>query len=245
MFKAAIIGGTGYGGAELCRQLLQHDKVELVRVSSIDHVGKKLGDVHLNLEGLSDLRFVEMPATEVVKGMDVVFLGLPHTVSSHIAGEIRDTDAIIIDLSGDFRLLDVDDYNSNYSTTHPYPELLGTYAYGFPELNREEIRTSNRIASPGCHATSVGLTLLPLAKAGLLDGPVFTTSATGSGSLNFGGDGMGRPCLFFLRGLTQRQVRGPMILSRRKCLPTRMAHSNSGSGFSASVSVSPHGLLDG
>ncbi len=180
MFKAAIIGGTGYGGAELCRQLLQHDQVELVRVSSIDHVGEKLGDVHLNLEGLTDLRFEEMPATEVVKDVDVVFLGLPHTVSSHIAGEIRDTDATIIDLSGDFRLLDVDTYNENYSTKHPYPELLGTYVYGLPELNREQIRTSKRIASPGCHATSVGLTLLPLAKAGLLDGPVFVTSATGS-----------------------------------------------------------------
>lgn len=180
MFKAAIIGGTGYGGAELCRQLLQHDQVELVTVSSIDHVGAKLGDVHLNLEGLSDLRFEEMPATEVVKGVDVVFLGLPHTVSSHIAGEIRDTQARIIDLSGDFRLLDVDTYNDNYSTTHPHPELLGTYVYGLPELNREQIRTATRIASPGCHATSVGLTLLPLAKAGLLDGPVFTTSATGS-----------------------------------------------------------------
>ncbi len=180
MFKAAIIGGTGYGGAELCRQLLQHDQIELVTVSSIDHVGKKLGDVHLNLEGLSDLRFREMPATEVVKDVDVVFLGLPHTVSSHIAGEIRDTDATIIDLSGDFRLLDVDTYNENYSTNHPFPELLGTYVYGFPEMNREQIRHSKRIASPGCHATSVGLTLLPLAKAGLLDGPVFTTSATGS-----------------------------------------------------------------
>lgn len=180
MFKAAIIGGTGYGGAELCRQLLQHDQVDLVTVSSIDHVGKKLGDVHLNLEGLSDLRFEEIPATEVAKDVDVVFLGLPHTVSSHIAGEIRDTDAAIIDLSGDFRLLDLDDYNSNYSTSHPFPELLGTYVYGFPELNRDLIRNSKRIASPGCHATSVGLTLLPLARAGLLDGPVFTTSATGS-----------------------------------------------------------------
>ncbi len=180
MFKAAIIGGTGYGGAELCRQLIHHDQVELVTVSSIDHVGKKLGDVHLNLEGLSDLRFEELPATEVVKDVDVVFLGLPHTVSSHIAGEIRDTDARIIDLSGDFRLLNVDDYNSNYNTTHPFPELLGTYVYGFPEMNREQIRNATRIASPGCHATSVGLTLLPLAKAGMLDGPVFTTSATGS-----------------------------------------------------------------
>lgn len=180
MYKAAIIGGSGYGGAELCRQLLQHGDVELVTVSSIDFVGQKLGDVHLNLEGLTDLRFEKIPATEVVKGVDVVFLGLPHTVSSSIAGEIRDTDATIIDLSGDFRLLNVDDYNYNYSTTHPYPEMLGSYVYGFPELNREQIQTAKRIASPGCHATAVGLGLLPLAKAGLLDGPVFTTSATGS-----------------------------------------------------------------
>ncbi len=180
MFKAAIIGGTGYAGAELCRQLLQHPDVELVTVSSIDRVGEKLGDVHLNLCELSDLRFEEIPAIEVAAEVDVVILGLPHTVSSTIAGELRDAKAKVIDMSGDFRLLDVDVYNENYKTTHPHPDMLGTYVYGFPELNREAIASATRIASPGCHATAVELCLLPLAKAGLLNQPVQTVSATGS-----------------------------------------------------------------
>lgn len=178
--KVAIIGGTGYGGGELCRQMLQHPDVELVIVSSIDYVGDLLGDVHLNLAGLTDLRFEEIPASEVAAAADVVFLGLPHTVSAHIVGEIRDTPATIIDLSGDFRLLDEGVYNANYKATHPHPDLLGTFVYGFPEFNREAIAASNRIASPGCHATAVELTLFPFAKAGLLNGVVQTMSATGS-----------------------------------------------------------------
>jgi len=180
MYKAAIIGGTGYGGAELCRQLLQHDAVELCRVSSIDHVGQKLGEVHYNLEGRTDLRFEEMPPRDVADGMDVVLLGLPHTVSCDIAPELLDTGAVVIDLSGDFRLRDADVYEAHYKHEHPRPDLLGSFVYGLPELNREAIATAKRIASPGCFATTINLALLPLARAGQLDRPVRTVACTGS-----------------------------------------------------------------
>lgn len=180
MYQAAIIGGTGYGGAELCRQLLQHPEVELCRVSSIDNVGKKLGDVHYNLEQVTDLRFEEVPAEDVARDMDVVFLGLPHTVSSSIAPKLLDSGAKIIDLSGDFRLREQSVYEKHYHTTHPHPELLGTFAYGLPELHREAIRQARCVASPGCFATTIALGLLPLAKAGMLTSPVRTVAATGS-----------------------------------------------------------------
>ena len=97
MFKAAIIGGSGYGGGELCRQLLQHDQIELVTVSSIDFVGQKLGDVHLNLEGVTDLRFEEKPATEVAEGVDVVFAGPQDIAASMgVIGQPRHPDVVEI-----------------------------------------------------------------------------------------------------------------------------------------------------
>ena len=180
MYRAAIIGGTGYGGAELCRQLLQHPSVELVRVSAIDHVGEALGEVHHNLLGVTDLVFEELPAREVGRNVDVVFLGLPHTVSSRIVGELADAEALLIDLSGDFRLRDVGAYNASYHTTHPHPELIPGFVYGLPELNRRALERARRVASPGCFATAIGLGLVPLAQAGLLQHPVGTVACTGS-----------------------------------------------------------------
>lgn len=179
MYKAAIIGGTGYGGAELCRQLLQHDGVSLERVVAIDNVGKKLGDVHYNLRDRTDLVFEEMSPADAAAGMDVVLLGLPHKVSATMTPDLLGQGAKIVDMSGDFRLRDKDTYEKYY-TTHPRPDLLGTFVYGLPELNREKIRDAQCVASPGCFATTIAVGLLPFAKAGLLNQRVRTVAATGS-----------------------------------------------------------------
>ncbi|MDX9720531.1 MAG: N-acetyl-gamma-glutamyl-phosphate reductase [Myxococcota bacterium] len=180
MFKAAIIGGTGYGGAEMCRQLLQHPEVELCRVVAVDEVGKKLGDVHLNLEGQTELCFEQMEPEEAAAGMDVVLLGLPHTVSAQVVPKLIPSGARIIDMSGDFRLRDVATYEKYYKRAHPCPELLSSFVYGLPELNYAQIQSATRVAVPGCFATCIALGLIPLAKAGLLNAPVRTVAMTGS-----------------------------------------------------------------
>jgi len=180
MFKASIIGGTGYGGAELCRQLLQHPQVELTRVCAIDNVGRNLGEVHYNLAGHTDLTFENLPPEEAVAGVDVCFLGLPHKVSADIAPDLIGLGAKIIDLSGDFRLRDAEVYARYYHRAHPRPDLLGSFAYGLPELNREAIAAATEIASPGCFATAITVGLLPFARAGLLTEKVRTVACTGS-----------------------------------------------------------------
>jgi N-acetyl-gamma-glutamyl-phosphate reductase len=182
-FKAAVIGGSGYGGAELIRRLLRHPEVELVRVASIDFIGEPLSAVHPNLEGQTELKFEGLSPGEAARGMDVVLLGLPHKVSAGNAPEImRDAGARIVDLSGDFRLRDPAAYEKYYGAKHPYPEELtkGTFVYGLPELNRDAIRTAKYVASPGCFATTIELALLPLAKVNLLAGPVEIVGITGS-----------------------------------------------------------------
>lgn len=178
-FKAAIIGGSGYGGAELARRLLMHPDVELTRVASIDHVGEPLGAVHPNLDGATDLKFEDLSPTEAAKGCDVALLALPHKVTAAKVPELIAAGIKIVDMSGDFRLRDAATYEKFYGAKHPHPELLGTFVYGLPELNRTEIKKAKYVASPGCFATTIELALLPLVK--LLDGAVVhVTGITGS-----------------------------------------------------------------
>lgn len=178
--RVALIGGTGYGGAEILRRLLFHPHVEVVRVTAADNIGKKVGEVHMNLAGCTDLRFEELPPKEVAEGVDVVFLAMPHRITAKVALELLDLPVRIVDLSGDFRLRSLEAYREFYGADHPAPDRLGTFTYGLPEMHRDAIRKARHIASPGCFATTIALGLLPLAKAGLLRGPVRTVAATGS-----------------------------------------------------------------
>ncbi len=184
-FKAAIIGGSGYGGAEMARRLLMHPDVELVRVASIDHVGEPLGAVHPNLDGATDLVFQDLSPTDAVRGCDVALLALPHKVTAAKVPELIAAGVKIVDMSGDFRLRDAAVYEKFYGAKHPHPELLGTFVYGLPELNRTEIKKAKYVASPGCFATTIELALMPLSRAGMLDGAVVhvmgITGSSGSG----------------------------------------------------------------
>ena len=182
--KAVLIGGTGYGGAELLRRLLFHPKVEVARVTAADNIGKKVGDVHFNLAGITPLTFEQVPAAEACKGADVVFLALPHKTTAKVVLEMLDSGygGRIVDMSGDFRLRDPAAYEKFYGVAHPRPAMLGEgqFVYGLPELNRAALKGAKYVASPGCFATTIALGLAPLAKAGLLSGAVHTVAATGS-----------------------------------------------------------------
>jgi len=181
-FKAAVIGGSGYGGGELIRRLLLHPEVELARVASVDFIGEPLSAAHPHLEGITDLKFEGISPGEAAAGMDVVLLGLPHKVSATKMPELMATGARVVDLSGDFRLRDAATYKRYYHADHPCADKLtdGTFVYGLPELNREAIAKAKYVASPGCFATTIELALMPLARKGLLSGAVEVVGITGS-----------------------------------------------------------------
>jgi N-acetyl-gamma-glutamyl-phosphate reductase len=179
--RAAVIGGSGYGGAELVRRLLVHPDVELVRVASIDLVGEPLSAADPALEGRTELTFEALAPAEAARGVDVVLLGLPHGVSATKVPELVAIPGLkVVDMSGDFRLRDADAYARHYGKTHPAPALLAEFTYGLPEANREAIRRARLVAAPGCFATTIELALLPLARAGLLEGVVHVQGITGS-----------------------------------------------------------------
>lgn len=178
--RVAVVGASGYGGAELLRHLLVHPYVQVTKLVAKDNIGKKLGQVHLSLAEMTDLRIEDLPPAEVAAHADLVFVGLPHKVSAAIVAEYVDLGCAVIDLSGDYRLFDKDLYAKFYEVEHPLPERLGSFVYGLPELNRAAIAQSRAVASPGCFATAIALALLPFAKAGWLQGRVRVTAMTGS-----------------------------------------------------------------
>lgn len=162
MKRVGIIGGAGYTGGELLRLLLNHPEVEVAFVNSTSHAGEPVTSVHGGLLGETELRFsAEHPLEEV----DILFLCSAHGHSRKFWEENeRPAKLKVIDLAQDFR-----------------DESEG-YVYGLPEANLERIKNADSIANPGCFATALQLSLLPLAAAGLLteNGDINITALTGS-----------------------------------------------------------------
>lgn len=183
--RVSILGATGYGGGEILRLLhTAGDAVRITHATSRSKAGTPVSKVHRNLAQLTDLQFSNPSHEQIIADSDVIFGALPHGGAADVLAPLYDavksTDKIIIDLSGDFRLRDSEVYKEWYDHTHPRPELLAEAVYGCPEFNREKIKSAKLIASPGCFATSINLSLLPAAAKGLLSGVPQVVAMTGS-----------------------------------------------------------------
>lgn len=184
--RAAIFGGSGYGGSELLRILLFHPNVEIGLVTANEHAGKCVSDVHRNLLGLTDLSFEKAPADLGSLGdIDVAFFALPHGQALDLIPKLPES-VKAIDLSGDFRIDDPQVFEKYYKLRHAATELQRRFAYGLTETNRQAIRSAHYIANPGCFATATLLALAPMVKSGLLTGGTVVvdakTGSSGSGA---------------------------------------------------------------
>jgi N-acetyl-gamma-glutamyl-phosphate reductase len=172
--KAGIIGGAGYTGGELIRILINHPEAVIAFVHSKSNAGKYLHEVHTDLVGETNIKFIGSAILPFEQDNDdeVLFLCVGHNEAKNFLEENAESlkGIKIIDLSQDYRL----HHNGQRPAVNGHP-----FIYGLPELNKEQIKSAHHIANPGCFATAIQLGLLPLAKAGLL-GEVHTTGITGS-----------------------------------------------------------------
>jgi N-acetyl-gamma-glutamyl-phosphate reductase len=158
--KVGIIGGAGYTAGELLRLLINHPNVEISFVHSSSNAGNRITDVHQGLLGETDLVFSD---SFDLSAIDLLFLCSAHGDSSKfLEANPAPAGLKIIDLAQDFR----DESNG--------------FVYGLPEMNRDRIAAATRIANPGCFATALQLSILPLAAAGKLVDEIHITAATGS-----------------------------------------------------------------
>ena len=160
MVRAGIIGGAGYTAGELVRLLVNHPEVEIAWIHSESQAGKAVAEHHPGLVADTDLVFTDVIGLE---GIDVLFLCSAHG-KSRAFWEAHPCPAglKVVDLAQDFR------------------DESDGYVYGLPELNRSRIQGATKVANPGCFATAIQLALLPLAKAGLLQGDIHVQAVTGS-----------------------------------------------------------------
>jgi N-acetyl-gamma-glutamyl-phosphate/LysW-gamma-L-alpha-aminoadipyl-6-phosphate reductase len=167
--RIGIIGGSGYVGSELLRLLLMHPQTEVTMVTSRQSAGEFVFNVHPNLRGLTQLKFVPQDMAELQKNCDLVFTATPHGGSVNLVPKLLEVGLKVIDMSADFRLKNPADYETYYGWTHANPDMLKEAAYGLPELHREEIKKAKLVACPGCMATSAILALAPIVKADLIE----------------------------------------------------------------------------
>jgi N-acetyl-gamma-glutamyl-phosphate reductase len=178
--SVAVLGATGYVGAELLRLLPRHPGVDLVFVSSEQYRGRRASDVYPSLTGYTDLVLEAPDPDAAASKAEVVFTALPHGASAPIGAALRKRDRIVIDVSADFRLRDLAQYTRWYGNQHPAPELVPQAVYGIPEIYRDRLRETRLVAAPGCYPTCALLGLLPLARAGLLREPVVIDAKSGT-----------------------------------------------------------------
>lgn len=189
--NAAIIGATGYVGAELFRILSNHPQVQITHATSVSYLGKDFSDVYENFKNVTDVKCSDDNLEKIAEEVDVIFLALPHGIASKKITENILEKCKVIDLGADFRLHNKNVYEKWYDTSHGNEKLLQEAVYGLCETNREKIRNARLVANPGCYTTCSILSLTPLLKENLIDENSIIIDAksgvTGAGrSLNIG-----------------------------------------------------------
>ena len=168
MINVAIIGASGYTGAELARLLCRHPQVTLTAATSRQYAGIPLSEVFPNLRERVAIVCDNPSIEELCRRADLFFTAVPHKTAMDLVPQLLAAGKKVIDLSADFRLANVAVYEKWYQA-HSSPELLAKAVYGLPELYRERISSCELVANPGCYPTSIILALAPLLAAGAIE----------------------------------------------------------------------------
>ncbi|ATX81467.1 N-acetyl-gamma-glutamyl-phosphate reductase [Mariprofundus ferrinatatus] len=165
----AILGATGYTGAELIRLIEAHPHFEIAHLGAHSQAGKFAGEVLPGCGG--DVAGMELKAADarLADNIELVFTALPHGAAAGSVYSALAAGKKVVDLSADFRHKTHETYRAAYGVEHPHPELFNEAVYGLCEFNREAAKSARLIANPGCYPTSTLLPLVPLLEKGLLD----------------------------------------------------------------------------
>ena len=166
-YNVAILGASGYTGAELVRLIATHPSLQIVGLSGNSKAGMAMADVfphlrHLDLPRLTTIEDMDMT------GVDLVFCALPHATSQAVISQLPKT-LKIVDLSADFRLRDPAAYEKWYGKPHAALEMQKEAVYGLTEFYREDIKSARLVAGTGCNAATGQYALRPLIAAGVID----------------------------------------------------------------------------
>jgi len=184
----AIVGASGYTGAELIRILHGHPHARVACLFARRAAGQQIADVFPQLAGVVDLPVEAFDPDAVASRARIAFLALPHGESARAGAALIERGVLVVDLSADFRLRDPAEYARWYGSAekphHPAPALLDQAVYGLPERHRAAIAGARLIASPGCYPTSAILAAAPLLAAGLVraDGLIVDAKSGASGA---------------------------------------------------------------
>lgn len=162
-FKSAVIGASGYAGAQLVSLLSSHPAISTLRLAVQSKPGAKIDELFQGFSAGVDIRTETVDEImSSINDLDVLFLALPHGISMDLLSKATLPPKLrIIDLGADFRLKDPAQFHYWYNTPHAMPNSLSDWVYGLPELNREEICKSHYTANPGCYPTASLIALMP------------------------------------------------------------------------------------
>jgi N-acetyl-gamma-glutamyl-phosphate reductase len=170
MIKIGIVGASGYTGAELVRLLDKHPEVQVNVATSETYANQKLSELYPALGESGDITLSPLAKADLsTSNVDLVFLGLPHGEAMKAAPALVDSGVKVIDLSGDFRLQDTDQYETWYQHKHTAKEWVTKAVYGLPELFRDKIKSAVFVSNPGCYVTAAVLALYPMVKSNAIE----------------------------------------------------------------------------
>jgi N-acetyl-gamma-glutamyl-phosphate reductase len=167
--RAGIVGISGYAGIELHRILSAHPETTVSEVSAGRAAGETLGESWPGLDAAGAVTIAGTDPASLADRCDVVFLALPHGVSTPMVRPLLDRGVTVIDLGADFRLRSPAAWQAAYGTPHQDPNLLDVAVYGLPERNRERLAGARLVACPGCYPTATAIAAMPLVEDGLAD----------------------------------------------------------------------------
>ncbi|HTW08899.1 MAG TPA: N-acetyl-gamma-glutamyl-phosphate reductase [Acidimicrobiales bacterium] len=165
----AVLGASGYTGAELLRLLALHPGFEVIAAGAGSHQGHAVADLYPSLAAAYPAMAYGPVEPAASAGAELVFLALPHGASQHLVPELLGQVSHIVDLAADFRLREAAAYPTWYGEAHACPELLPEAVYGLPELDRRALLGARLVAAPGCYVTAAALALAPLINAGVVE----------------------------------------------------------------------------